>query len=75
MNRTDTTWSDLEIPDFLDRKKNGIVSEDPRGKRRADRNGIVWPKKKSAKHWKRLAQQRREDMGVSLKGFTPAKGQ
>lgn len=48
---------DLAIPDFLDRKRNGLTPDDPRGKKRADRSGIIWPKKRN---WRKLETRRRE---------------
>jgi hypothetical protein len=65
---------DLDLPAFLDRKLNGVTSGDPRGKRRADRNGIVWPKKKN---WRKIELKRRKAEKAIFKGytFTQRKGQ
>lgn len=66
---------DLAIPPFLDRKVNGVTPDDPRGKRRADRNGIVWPKKKN---WRKIEAKRRaaeKADGVQPLRVAPHKGQ
>lgn len=66
---------DLALPDFLDRKKNGIVHEPVKGLKRADRNGIVWPKKRN---WRKLEARRRKREkaeGVNLSTFRAQKGQ
>jgi hypothetical protein len=61
---------DLTLPDFLDRKKNGITHEHVPGLKRADRNGIVWPKKKNWARIERLRREREKREGASLKGCT-----
>lgn len=57
---------DLTIPAFLDRKVNGIVTEKVTGLKRADRNGIVWPKKRN---WRKLEKRRRAAEKEIWKGY------
>lgn len=60
-------WDDLAIPAFLDRKQNGITTPKRTNQRYADKNGIIWPKKKN---WRKIAERRRKAEGASLKGYT-----
>jgi hypothetical protein len=50
--------NDLTLPDFLDRKLNGIVAEQkaPSNVRRQAQR-LVWPKKRN---WRKIEQRRRE---------------
>jgi hypothetical protein len=57
-----------ELPACLDRKVNGIVNEQIKGLKRADRNGIVWPKKKNWRRIEALRREREKREGASLKG-------
>jgi hypothetical protein len=57
-----------ELPEFLDRKLNGIVNEHVTGLKRADKSGIVWPKKKNWRRIEALRREREKREGGSLKG-------
>lgn len=65
---------DLTLPDFLDRKKNGVAPSTPeeiraaKTMKRAQR--IVWPKKRN---WKKIEERRRRQEKVGL--ITVRKGQ
>lgn len=48
---------DLDLPPFLDRKINGIKTEEPTIRVRSHRPKLVWTKKRN---WRKIEKKRRE---------------
>jgi hypothetical protein len=47
---------DLTLPDFLNRKLNGIATDLPTGTVRRREQKLVWPKKRN---WRKIVERRR----------------